>query len=274
MAPMGNHTTRETSLPPSGYIRIEHAAQLVKLRMFSQEIPEAVLIAAKQNVEDASVSRAEKFEIKVKAHPTGRRLDLPLTTLTGAIGSGEIALFAMIENSARIFAISENADEVLARTGFPPTKSTIYTRFMKMVPITVLRDLECGELQRCGSKMFALILKEGEFEDWLGRIARQKRWPVDRKPPRSVGRPDRVSTVKPLVKLLVENGKWRGGNPFKQLTYSANAKLKGQEVSRGTIEKALKQLYAETGDLRYRHKKRKRRASPRKQKKRSQFLAN
>jgi hypothetical protein len=237
--------------------------------MFSQEIPEAVLIAAQQNVEDASVRRPEPFVIKVKAHPTELRMNLPLRTLVGAISSGEIALFAITESSARIFAISENSvDEVLARTGFPPTKSTIHMRFMEMVPITVLRDFEGGELQRCGSKTFALILKESEFEDWLGRVARQNRWPVDKKPPKSVGRPDRISAVKPLVKLLVENGKWLAKKPLKELVYLVNAKLKGQEVSRGTIETALKQLYAETRDLRYRHKKRKRRASPREQNKR------
>ena len=45
---MGNHAPRKGNLPPTGYIRIQDAAQVVRSRMFSQEIPEAVLIAAKK----------------------------------------------------------------------------------------------------------------------------------------------------------------------------------------------------------------------------------
>jgi hypothetical protein len=264
MPPMGNYTPRKGSLPPTGYIRIQDAAQVVRSRMFSQEIPEAVLIAAKKNVENASIRRSDQFGIKVKDHPTEVGMDLPLTKLVTAIRSDDISLFAMTENSVRIFAIPQNiVAEVLARAGFPSTIATVYLRFLDMMPMTLLRDLHGGELQRSGGKTFALILKEREFENWLGHVARQDRWPVDKKARRTVGRPDRVSAVKPLVKLLVESGKWRGGNPFKQLTSLVNAKLKDQEVSRGTIESALTQLYAETRDLRYRHKKRRRRASPR-----------
>jgi hypothetical protein len=258
-----NHTARKGGLSPKGYIRIEHATEVVRSLMFSQEIPEHILIAIKKNAEDASIRRARQFGIKLENHPTGVGLDLPLTTLITAIRSGDIALFAMTENSPRIFAISQNiVANVLARAGFPRTRQTIYLRFVDMMPMTLLRDLQVGELQRSASKTFALILKESEFEDWLGHVARQDCWPVDKKARKTVGRPDRVSAVKPLVKLLVESGQWQGGNPFKQLTSLVNAKLKDQEVSRGTIESALTQLYVETRDLRYRHKKRRRRAPP------------
>jgi hypothetical protein len=202
----------------------------------------------------------------VENHPTEVEMDLPSATIAKAFSSGDIALFATTENSSRIFAISQNiVAEVLARTGFTRTRATTVTialRLMDKIPMTLLRDLQAGELQRSTSKKFALVLKESEFEKWVGHIARRDRWPIDKKARRSVGRPDRVSAVKPLVKLLVESGKWRGGNPFKQLTSSVNAKLKDQEVSRGTIQSALTQLYAETRDLRYRHKKRRRLASP------------
>jgi hypothetical protein len=264
MLPMGNDTARRESSPLTGYIRVKNATQVVRSRMFSQEIPEAVLIAALGNADDASIRRSEQFGIKVEVDPTVVEVDSPSTALAKAICSGEIALFAMTEDSTRIFSISQNiVADVLAKADFPPTLATAYLRFLEMAPMSLLRGIEEGALQRSGGKTFGLILKESEFEGWLGRVARQNRWPLDKKARRAVGRPDRVSAVKPLVKLLVETGKWRGGDPFKQLVHSVNANLKGQEVSRGTIERALKQLYAEAGDLRYRQNKRRRQASPR-----------
>jgi hypothetical protein len=264
MPPMANHTERKRGVSPKGYIRIEHAIQVIRSLMFSQEIPEAVLLAAKKNVDDANASRTYKAKIKVKNPPTKAGMDLPSATLLTAIRSGDITLFAMTENSARIFPIAQNiVAGVLEGAGFvqPRTAITIALRLMDMKPMTVLQDLPAGELQRSAGKTFALILKENEFEDWLGRVARQEHWPVDKKSRRTRGRPDRVSAVKPLAKLLVESGEWRGGDSFKQITSLVNAKLKDQEAARGTIERALKQLYAETGDIRYRHKKRRRRAS-------------
>jgi hypothetical protein len=231
--------------------------------MFSQEIPEALLAAARKNVEELSNSADRQLGPKVEARLTESWMDQPSTTLIKAIKSGDVALFAMMENTAHIFAIPKNiVGDVLVKAGLPPTKATIYLRFVDMMPVTLLRDLQVGELQQSARKTFALILKEKEFEDWLSDVAGRDCWPLDKKARKPVGRPDRVSAVKPLVKLFVESGKWRGGDRLKQLTSLINAKLKHQEVSRGTIENALSHLYTETRDLRYRHRKRKRRASP------------
>jgi hypothetical protein len=263
MLPVGNNDTGKGTLSPKGYIRIKDAIHVIRSMMFSQEMPEALLVAARKNAEELSISADRQLGPKVEARPTESWMDQSSTTLIKAIKSGDVALFAMTENTTHIFAIPKNiVGDVLVRAGLPPTKATIYLRFVDMMPVTLLRDLQVDELQQSASKTFALILKEKEFEDWLSDIAGRDRWPLDKKARKPVGRPDRVSAVKPLVKLFVESGKWRGGDRLKQLTSLINAKLKHQEVSRGTIENALSHLYAETRDLRYRHKKRKRRASP------------
>jgi hypothetical protein len=235
--------------------------------MFNQGISEALLVAARKNAQELSTSADRQFPPKVEPRSTGSWMDPSSTTLFKAIKSGDIALFAKTENTMHIFAIPENiVGDVLLRAGLPATNATIYLRFVDMMPLTLLRDLQVGELQKSASKTFALILKEKEFEDWLSDVAARDGWPIDKKARKLVGRPDRVSAVKPLVKLLVESGKWRGGDRLKQLASLINTKLKHQEVSRGTIERALTLMYAETRDIRYRHKKRKRRTSPKRNK--------
>jgi hypothetical protein len=260
---MSNHTARNRNLPPTGYIRIQDAIALISCRMFSQEVPEAVLIAALKNASDPE---SIQLPLRVEPHPTKNWVDPPCEALIEAIRTDEIALFAMTEKNDRIFAIAQNiAVDVMARTGIPRTSETIALGFMDMLPMTLLQGFEESGLQRSASQTFALILKDDAFDAWLSRCARRNRWPVDKKVPAGAGRPARVPVVRPLIKMIVEAGTWRGGMPFKQLTYLVNAKLKDQEVARGTIESALKQLYAETGDLNYRHRKRKRRTSAKRQ---------
>ena len=262
---MSNHVSRNRNLPPPGYIKIWNAVELIRRRMFRHDVPEAVLLAAQKNVNNPTLSP------KVETHPTKDRIDPPCRVLFEAIRTCELAVFTMTERRTVIFTVPKNiVADVLARAGIgvARTRESIAMRFKDMMPMSLLRGLEGSGLQQSGDKTFSLILKETEFDDWLGRAARQHRWPVDKEARRNVGRPERVSVVKPLIKAMIEAGEWRGGMPFKELTYFVNANLKGEEVARATVESALKQLYAETGDLSYRHRKRKRRASTKQQNKR------
>jgi hypothetical protein len=247
---------------PAGYIRIWYAAGLLRSRMFGLKLSESLLAAALENVEklkDANFHgeiMEKGVELKNEAAPP----DETLTTLVSAITAGELTLFAMTEKSTRVYALAPDiAVEVLDRTGFWPKRlETIGLRLRKMIPITFLQDLRVGALRRAGAETFALVFRESEFDSWMGRTASQNDWPIDRKPRRRVGRPDRVSEVMPLVKIIIESGRWEGGHPFKQLASLVNAKLEQQEVSRGTVERALAKLYDETRDRRYHHKRRSR----------------
>lgn len=261
---MSNHASRNRNLLPPGHIKIWNAVELIRRRMFRHDVPEAVLIAAQKNVNNPPLPP------KVETHPTEHWIDPPCRVLFEAIRTSELAVFATTEKRTVIFTIPKNiAADVLARAGIgvARTRESIAMSFKDMMPMSLLRGLDGGVLQQSGGKTFSLILKETEFDDWLGRAARQHRWPVDKEARRNVGRPERVSVVKSIIKVMIEAGKWRGGMPFKELTYLVNANLKGEEVSRATVESALKQLYAETGDLSYRHRKRKRRASTKQQNK-------
>lgn len=48
---------------------------------------------------------------------------------------------------------------------------------------------------------------------------------------------------------------------LKELVVPIQLRIEGEKVDRETVKKALDELYTETGDLTYRHVRRKRRAS-------------
>jgi hypothetical protein len=48
MLPVGNNDAGKGTLSPKGYIRIKDAVHVVRSMMFSQEIPEALLVAARK----------------------------------------------------------------------------------------------------------------------------------------------------------------------------------------------------------------------------------
>jgi hypothetical protein len=200
---MSTATARNRNLAPRGYIQIRIAIEVVRKRMFSYEIPEAVLIAAQKNVNSLDTLQAN-FSPEVQAHPIKEWVDPSCAAVTEAIRIGEIALFAMTEKGSAVFAIPQIiAVDVLARVGIgvSQTQATIYLRFINMAPMNLLQGLEVSDLQRSGSATFSLILNEAEFEGWLGRAARQNRWPLDQKARKPVGRPERLSVVKPFIKM-------------------------------------------------------------------------
>ena len=67
--------------------------------------------------------------------------------------------------------------------------------------------------------------------------------------------------MKPIVKELIENGRWRQSMLLKELVVPIQLRIEGEKVDRETVKKALDELYTETGDLTYRYVRRKRRAS-------------
>src|ERR1700704_3280821 len=99
MLPVGNDAGKGT-LSPKGYIRIEDAVHIIRSMMFSQEIPEALLVAARKNANAEELSANPHTPPKFEDRPTESWMNLPSTTLIGAIKSGDISLFAMTETTA------------------------------------------------------------------------------------------------------------------------------------------------------------------------------
>src|SRR5262245_875547 len=121
-------------LPP-GYLRFRDAASLVRARMFRHEIPEAVRSAAIQNIEDAKRMGTDLRLKPLREVPTRPSAIPPLIQ---ALEKGDLNLFMLGDNQSIIKVDRGVSAEVLSRTDFPTSLSTVYRRFLSMVPIMVL----------------------------------------------------------------------------------------------------------------------------------------
>jgi hypothetical protein len=144
---------------------------------------------------------------------------------------------------------------------FQLTLETIVFRFMDFYPCRILDGFDLPGIRKARFDKFALCLKESAFDDWLASTAHQHSWPLDSKPRRGPGQPKLVPAVKPLLKALIDSGRWRQGMLLKELVFPIKTKLKGRKVDRETVKKGMDELYRETGQLEYRYVRRKRRVS-------------
>jgi hypothetical protein len=248
------------NLAPPGYIELQLAIGFMSRRMFVEHIPKHLLEAAIANVAAAADPTASKRPIKVATQAPGT-LAGSLLVLINAFEAAELTLSIWTDDSPIIRKIpSAVSRAVLRATNFPPSRTTMYLRFIDMYPIGILDDIDLGLKLPPSAQKFRLCLDEVQFDRWLGRAARQYSWPLDSKP-RSRGRPDRKHIVKPLIETIVESGGWRPGTPLKSLVSLVNSKLSGQSADRETVKRALALHYAETRDIRYRYRPRKRRGA-------------
>ena len=78
------------------------------------------------------------------------------------------------------------------------------------------------------------------------------------------GRPSKAAALQPVIREVVESGRWRFPQSLKELTRLVNRSGSGSGVSETTVARALDALSAENGDIRYhRPKKSQREASSR-----------
>jgi hypothetical protein len=236
---------------PIGYIDVRLARDLVRRRMFLDEVPAPLLGAAMANFAKATnptsgilLKRAE-----IPSYPE------PMELIAGAIESGALTLFMHAESGNRCVPVPRSSGtEALERAGLlRVSRQTIAFRFMHFYPRRLFDGLDLPGMPREQFDKFALCLREVVFDEWLTKTARQQRWPLDAKPRRGRGRPDRVSVVKPLLKEIIHRGLWRQGMPLKELFHLINSKLKGEEVDRETIKKGLVELYSESGQIEYKY---------------------
>jgi hypothetical protein len=170
-------------------------------------------------------------------------------------------LFIYIESRQRVIPIPATyVQEVLEKAGFlQRTREAIVFRFRGFYPRRILNAVASPELRRTRFENFAFCLRERLFDDWLAHTAHQMHWPLDLKRRRGPGRPQLVPIVKPVVKSLIESGRWRQGMFLKELVGPTQSKIKDQKVDRETVKKAMLELYRESGKLEYRYVPRKRR---------------
>jgi hypothetical protein len=250
------------TIAPIGYIDIRPAITFVRRRMFTSEIPARVMDAARANAALAERGDLTPDEIfKISEQPQIPAYPEPIELIADTLRSGDLTLFIYAENYHHVIpvpAICVHA--VLEKVGLlHRTRDTIILRFKNFFPRQILDGLD---LPGSGQfETFALCLRERAFDDWLSRTARQRSWPLDAKPRRGSGRPTLVPIVKPIVKDLIDSGRWRQGMVLKRLADRIKSKLEGGKVDRETVKRAMDELYRETGQLEYRYRRLKRRAS-------------
>jgi hypothetical protein len=227
--------------------------------MFVELIPKHLLEAAAANVAEAADPTPSKRPPKLAAKSPDT-FGAPLIVLIDAIEAAELSLSIWIDSQIIRKIPSAVSRAVLRAANFPASAATMYLRFTDMYPVGILGGFDLGWKFPPSAIKFRLCLDEAQFDRWLGRAARQYSWPLDSKP-RSRGRPDRIQIVKPLIETIVESGEWHPGTPLKSLVSLVNSKLSGQGADRETVKRALALRYAETRDIRYRYRPRKRRGA-------------
>jgi hypothetical protein len=80
--------------------------------------------------------------------------------------------------------------------------------------------------------------------------------------PKAAGRPSRRTEVKPIIREIVEEGRWSPTQSIKSLAYAVNGRCTWiNDVSDDTVERGLAEIYRETGDRRFERIRRKRAAA-------------
>jgi hypothetical protein len=243
---------------PSGYLDVRPAIAAVRRRMFTSEIPVAVLKAAQTNV-----ARGTQVPVKVRVEANALPFPDPARVVVAALLSGDLKLFIYAKFGQTVIPAPVASLHIALQKAaiIQVTKGNVAFRFMAFYPRELLNDLEVPGFEKASFDRFALCIREKHFIDWLARSARQLCWPIDLTRRLGPGRPRLISIVKPIVKELIENGQWRQGMLLKELVVPIQLRIEGEKVDRETVKKALDELYTETGDLTYRYVRRKRRAS-------------
>ena len=252
------------TIAPIGYIDIRPAITFVRRRMFTSEIPARVMDAARANAALAERGGLAPDEIfKISEQPQIPPYPEPIELIADTLRSGDLTLFIYAENYHHVIPVpSICVHAVLKKVGLlQRTRDTIILRFKNSFPHQTLDGLDLPGINSGQFETFALCLRERAFDDWLSRTARQRSWPLDAKPRRGPGRPTLVPIVKPILKDLVDSGRWRQGMVLKWLVDRIKSKLEGGKVDRETVKRAMDELYRETGQLEYRYRRLKRRAS-------------
>jgi hypothetical protein len=250
------------NIAPNGCLGLRLAIASIRRRMFTSGIPAGLIDAARANLAEA----ADLTHGKIPRTPVRPRMPAypePIEFIADALRSGHLKLFIYTENRQHLIPVPGiGAVEVLERAGFfRPARETIAFRFMDFLPRRILDSLDLKGINKAQFDEFALCLRESAFDIWLASTARQQSWPLDAKPRRGRGRPQLGPIIKPILKDLIDGGRWRQGMLLKELVVPIQSKVEGEKVDRETVKKAMHDLYRETGQLEYRYVRRKRRAS-------------
>src|SRR5215510_7154068 len=256
----------DPKIAPPGYIDLRLAIESIRCRMFTSEIPPELLAAAEANLAlaahttpDQILERLELFRLpaptELSRHPKPKEL------IVEALRRGALTLFIYVESRQRVIPIPPTyVQEVLEKAGFlRVTREAIVFRLRGFYPRRLLNAVASPELRKARFENFAFCVHERLFDHWLAHTAHHLQWPLDLNGHRGRGRPSLVPIIKPIVKSLIDSGRWKQGMPLKGLVSAVQSKIKDQKVDRETVKKAMLELYRENGKLEYRYVHRKRR---------------
>jgi hypothetical protein len=229
--------------------------------MFPSGMPPSMIEAAKANVTKAvPVDLTAYGGVSISAGPPLLAYPDPTKLIADVLESGQVTLFIFFPNLRRVIPVpADRVQEILERLGFfRPTRETIGFRLRGFFPKRILAGFDLPGMDATPFNEFALCLRESVFDDWLARTAREQGWPLDAPRPSGRGRPPIVPSVKPIVKDIIDSGRWQQGMPLKALVIAIQSKIKDKKVDRETIKKTLDELYHETRQLTYRYARRER----------------
>jgi hypothetical protein len=148
-----------------------------------------IIEAASANLAYASDPIPENLPNEIKLCPG------PLELISDAARANALVLFVYMAGHKGVCPLPGTyVDEVLTRAGFiNVSRETIVMRFFEHYPRRLLAGLEIPEIKRVRSADWALCLKESAFDAWLSEIAHRRSWPLDSRPRRGRGRPERAS---------------------------------------------------------------------------------
>jgi hypothetical protein len=249
----------DRNIAPIGYIDLRPAITSLRRRMFVSEIPEKILEAAETNVKLVG----SKIPIFVSDQPQNARDLQPMDLLADSLHSSALTMFIYAESQLSIIPVPAICTcPVLEKAGFLSlTGKNVAFRFRNFYPRQILDGLNIPRLEEGQFEEFGLCLRERKFDEWLAATAHRMHWPLDAKPRRGVGRPKLVPLLKPILKELIDGGRWQQGMPLKLLVALIQAKFKDAKVDRETVKHAMNELYKESRLLEYRYVPRKRRTS-------------
>jgi hypothetical protein len=244
---------------PMGCLDLRRALDSVWRRMFNSIVSPEVIAAAEANVFNAR-NQTPGIDYLPPKIPERRK---PIEFLVDALKSDRLNLYIYDNISRDIVRVpAQYAEILIERTGFlRTTRKNVTYGFIDSYPTSLLEDLEIPGVRKLGFDRFALCVKERPFFAWLADTADRLQWPMDAKRRQGPGRPALVDSSMPILRDIVELGWWRQGTPLTRLVAFAKLRIKGGEIDRETVKKALDKLYEKTGLPAYHYVRRPRRAS-------------
>jgi hypothetical protein len=229
-----------TAVLPIGYVTTLQAAEMLQPSMFAGVPDQAV------------VTRLRQMGMNVR---DGLATDRAITEIWNAIDSGAVRAMVVCGRPRRIVRL----DPAI-------TKQIPILRSPRGRGFTFLRPSNPAFHQLAGwfgpdLSNVTLAFRETEIQKLARRLTRtRRRMSASDGTKRRIGRPSRQAAVEPVIRELVEGGKWNPLMGLKALARAANRRGHwAKSMSEDTVGRALDQVYEKTQDRRYARARRNRR---------------